>query len=106
VAQPLLSEKETDTERADAMLRITPAITDEESTTLKVEGRVVGQWVDELRRECEQCLAARGKLVLDFSGVSFIDQQEVALLKALPSRRVQFVGCSLFLCGLLRGTES
>lgn len=85
------------------MLKVTHVAEDDKSVTLKLEGRIVGQWVNELKRECEGCLARRSALILDLSDVSFIDSQGIKVLRAMMGSRVQLVGCSLFLSGLLKG---
>ena len=85
------------------MLKVTRVAEGKKTVTLKLEGRIVGPWVDELKRECEMCLAKRSKLTLDLSGVNFVDDQGIEALKAMMGDRVQLTGCSLFLSGLLTG---
>jgi anti-anti-sigma regulatory factor len=77
------------------MLRITEIGTD----TLRLEGRLTGPWVDELRR----LAAARpGPLQLDLSGLTFADAAGAALLKDLAARGVVIRDSSRFLEQLLR----
>ena len=85
------------------MLKITQTAEDDTSITLKLEGRIAGQWVKELRSECERCLTRRSKILLDLFGVSFIDRQGVSTLKALMGQGVEVVECSLFISELLQG---
>jgi len=87
------------------MLRITRVAEDDESATLKLEGRIVGLWVNELRRECEIYLARGSKVTLELSGVRFADHQGVKALKAMCGERVELMGASLFLSGLLKEAE-
>lgn len=87
------------------MLKVTHVAEDDRTVTLRLEGRIVGQWVNELKRECEICLGKRRKLILDLSGVSFIDNQGITTLKTLLSDRVQLIGCSLFITGILKGVR-
>jgi len=70
---------------------------------LRVDGRIVGPWVEELRKECKTCLAKEKRLIIDLSGVSFIDEHGVKVLNELRKGRVEVRGCSLFLSGLLDG---
>jgi len=71
--------------------------------TLRVDGRIVGPWVEELRKKCKTCLAEEKGLIIDLSGVSFIDEHGVKILNELRKGRVEVRGCSLFLSGLLDG---
>jgi anti-anti-sigma regulatory factor len=74
--------------------------------TFKVEGQVLGQWVDELRRVCEEALARNGgpdhRLVLDLDGLSFLDAAGVALFRELAARNVSFTNCSVFIAEQLK----
>ncbi|MDA2932798.1 STAS domain-containing protein [Acidobacteria bacterium AH-259-D05] len=87
------------------MLKITIIASDEETVTLRLEGRIVGEWVHELRRECEKNLKERRRVILDLSGVTFGDHQGIKVLKALTGDGVQFTGCSLFLSALLEAED-
>ncbi len=84
------------------MLRIASAGTDGPGRVLRVEGRVVGPWVEELQRCCEAALAAGPTLTLDLAGVSFADRPGVALLRSLGDRGITLVNCSAFLTELLK----
>lgn len=66
------------------MLRI--SVTDNsESTTVKLEGKVVGPWVDELRTCWLSLATSLGSraLCLDLRGVSFVDAKGKALLREI-----------------------
>jgi anti-anti-sigma regulatory factor len=66
------------------MLRITIQ-DDAHHPTLKLEGKLVGLWVDELRRACQSWLPALGgrSLRLDMRGVSFVDAEGQQLLREI-----------------------
>ena len=86
------------------MLRIT-AISETSSKTLKLEGRIAGNMVEELRRVCEQSLAEddHTDLVLDLADVSFLDHEGIELIHHLRSRRnVALTNYSAFLAELLK----
>lgn len=85
------------------MLKITYLAGDKNALTLKIEGRVAGQWVHELKSECRRCLAIHRKLILDLSGVSFVDAEGVKVLRAMMGGGIEAIGCSLFVTGLLKG---
>lgn len=78
------------------MLRIFPAENGNETLTLRVEGRMIGPWVEELRRSCEPIVARGARLVLDLSGVSFIDRDGARLLIHLQAGGARIWGCSPF----------
>jgi len=79
------------------MLRITHE-TDASTvgSTLKLEGRIVGPWVEELRRACLEQHAARCRpLTIDLRDVTFIDSAGIALFDEIfPT--VTLINCSLF----------
>lgn len=77
----------------------------EETTTIHVEGRIVGNWVDELRRVCVEQLGGPKHLVLDLSEVAFIDEYGVETLNNLTRNRVEVIGGSLFLTEYIEKTS-
>ena len=89
------------------MLRISRDPEDAPSATLRLEGRVTGPWVVELRRVCTEALAnnARGEnhLVIDLAGVSFLDAAGVTLLRELTEQDVLFTNGSAFIAEQLKG---
>lgn len=78
------------------MLKISQAGKANHSVTLKLEGRVVGPWVGELRQACELFLSQSRTLKLDLTEVSFADVDGVATLTSLKSRGVTITNCSPF----------
>jgi anti-anti-sigma regulatory factor len=87
------------------MLKLTLVQEDEKAVTLKLEGRIIGQWVNELKKECERCMGRGNRLILDLSGVTFVDVQGIRMLRAVCGDQVKLIGCSLFLSGLLENEE-
>lgn len=87
------------------MLRITEIEAANEILTLRLEGRVMGQWAEEIRKECRNGLATHKKIILDMSGVYFMDEVGTKTIKALSKDYglVEITGCSLFLSELLDG---
>ncbi len=88
------------------MLKITHLAEDDTTVTLKLEGRIVGQWVEELRKECEIRLADQSQIILDLSGVSFADDEGIKTLRAMMDDRAELLGCSALLWGLIKGARS
>ena len=78
------------------MLKIVAVESSREAVTLRLEGRVIGPWVGELRRSCDRVLAQGRRLTLDLGGVSFIDRDGTSLFRALTAPHVDFVTCSPF----------
>ena len=66
---------------------------------LKLDGRLTGEEVLELRRACT---AAKGRLILDLTDLQFADRQGVSVLRELRAKGAQLIGVSHFL-GLLLG---
>ncbi len=70
---------------------------------LRLEGRVIGPWVEELRRCCEEALACSPSVALDLSGVSFVDRPGIPVLQGFRARGVALINCSGFVSALLNG---
>jgi hypothetical protein len=78
------------------MLKISEVGTPNHFITLKLEGRVVGPWVEELRRICELFLADERPLNLDLAEVSYVDPGGVAALNGFKARGASLNNCSPF----------
>ena len=83
------------------MLRITPTDGDGERT-LRLEGRLVEPWVDELLGACREAASAGRRVVLDLSGVRFVNATGTACLRELRERGAVLRGCSGFINELLK----
>jgi len=70
--------------------------------TLRLEGQVIGPWVEELRIACEPLLGQSAGVTLDLGSVSFVSREGARLLASLGDRRVAVVGCSGFVTEQLR----
>jgi anti-anti-sigma regulatory factor len=84
------------------MLKISHTGKAGKTVSLKLEGRVVGAWVGELRQNCELLLGKGRKLCLDLADVSFADPDGVTTLTQFRARGVELVNCSPFLDQQLR----
>jgi RNA polymerase sigma-70 factor (ECF subfamily) len=69
---------------------------------LRVEGRVTHDTVEELSGECETLLADHRTLLLELSGVQFVDPAGIEVFHRLVRRGTVLTGCSGFLTELLR----
>jgi anti-anti-sigma regulatory factor len=88
------------------MLKISQAEPANHAVTLRLEGRVIGPWVWELRKACERLLASGQALALDLGEVDFVDRNGVGLFLSLKSRGVSLVECSPFLAEELKAGEN
>jgi anti-anti-sigma regulatory factor len=89
------------------MLRVTLVESSSETVRLRVEGRVAGGWVKELRRSCEVHALSDGiRLTLDLADVSFVDADGVELLKELRMRCVTLLSPSPFVAEQLKDVAS
>jgi ABC-type transporter Mla MlaB component len=68
---------------------------------LKLEGKLLGPWVIELSRACEELRVPPGVLCLNLSAVTFIDSAGLELLRDLIRRGTTISGCSGFIEELL-----
>jgi anti-anti-sigma regulatory factor len=83
------------------MMRISVVRTSSQAVTLRLEGEVKGGWVAELRQSCEGVLSEGSELALDLAGVSFINQDGIALIHTLQDRDVILRNPSPFVAELL-----
>jgi RNA polymerase sigma-70 factor (ECF subfamily) len=83
------------------MMRVTRIPTSGQRPTLRVEGHLNEQTVEELRMECETALGEYGALDLDLSGLQFADAAGVSLLQRLERDGARLDGRSAFVGELL-----
>lgn len=89
-----------------SVLRIFQTTAVDGSVVLKLEGKVRGPWVDELRELSSTILQEPAiRLALDLSEVSFIDTDGLKLLRELSSRHVSLNNCSLLVTQQLKSLE-
>jgi len=88
------------------VLRITKIFESADSVTLKVEGRIVSEWVTVLEQECLKWLQAKPEVLLDFSEVTFIDHNSVAMLKRIASANLRLINCSALIAEMLNGSNN
>src|SRR5215510_11085115 len=88
------------------MMRITPIQEDDRIARLRVEGRVTSQTVEALRSSCEEGLVNHPALLLELSGVQFVDAAGIAAFRSLAQRGAVLVGCSGFLTEILQLTDA
>lgn len=82
------------------MLRITRSDENGMGTSLKLEGKLIQPWVDEVGRlfiAADAISPAR----LDLSGLTFVDASGVELLQDLLRRGARFESCAPYVAELL-----
>ena len=86
------------------MLRITVSGQDQSCRILRLEGKLLQAWVDEVHRLV--VAADDGSLpALDLSRLSFVDRTGAQLLQQLLRQGVPIHSCSSFVAELLRGNR-
>jgi len=70
------------------MLRITPITRSRRRIVLKLEGRLISEWVSELERECQRWVKRRRRVHLDLAGVTFIDGAGAKLFHRLRAQGI------------------
>lgn len=84
------------------MLKISVMSQSDEATSFQLEGKLVGPWVEELRRLSEAALAQSEAVSLDLEKVWFVDSQGIALLRDLANQDVAQINCSQFISQQLK----
>jgi hypothetical protein len=88
------------------MLRITTVAGSGSDLTVRLEGKLRGPWVDEVRRACAAGAAPPAVLRLDLAAVSFADAAGAQLLRELIQAGAVVGPCSGFVAALLEGELS
>ena len=70
--------------------------------TLRLAGRLGGEWVGELKKACELARAGDGQVFLDFADVIFVDRTGVTLIRGLTNDGISLINCSPFITEQLK----
>ena len=65
-----------------------------DGTKLRLDGKLVGPWVCELRMVCETMPPKSEQIQVDCGGISSIDSEGIALMRTLQAKFVTLVDCS------------
>lgn len=79
------------------MLKISESQPAKHAITFRLEGRVIGPWVDELQKVCDPLVGSGTKVVLDLTDVSFADPSGTKLLAGLKARGIKLLNATPFL---------
>jgi len=69
---------------------------------IKLEGKLVGPWVDEVSKACAAGADPSSRTKLDLSALFFVDGAGERLLRDLIARGIEVVACSSYVAELLR----
>lgn len=85
------------------MLRISKASENPFSVELKLEGRIVSEWVSVLEAEILDWGQKKQQVLLDFCAVTFVDERGLRMLKRRLSGDIRITNCAGFIETLLKG---
>jgi len=88
------------------MMRITPIAEKDGIAQLRVEGRVTQQTVEALQSSCTAEFFVHSTLLLELSGVQFVDAAGIEAFRHLVQKGAVLLGCSGFLTELLQITDA
>jgi hypothetical protein len=75
--------------------------TGRDDMVLRLEGQIIGPWVEELQRTCHWLRAGRA-IALDLADVSFVERRGIELLRELRGRGVPLLNCTPFVAEQLK----
>jgi hypothetical protein len=84
------------------MLRITAMHIEGGAPVLKLEGKLLQPWIEELQQSCRRLGEGGVRPALDLSGVSYLDPPAVVALRDLERRGVSLLGCTPLVVELLK----
>jgi hypothetical protein len=88
------------------MLRVTRITNTHPTQTIRLEGKLLGPWVDEVRQACAPGTAPSNRIGLDLSALVFVDFAGEGLLRDLIGRGIEVVACSGYVEELLRSSPA
>jgi len=88
------------------VLKITEIARNDSGRTFKLEGKLLGPWVDELRNVCTQPFDRLEQVGLDLAAVTFVNAEGTELLRELIRQGIIITQCSAFVAELLHAEEA
>ena len=86
------------------MLRLTQIAGTHRTLTIKLEGKLLEPWVDEVSKVCTAGTDPSSRINLDLSALIFVDAAGERLLRDLIARGIEVVACSSYVAELLRSS--
>ena len=87
------------------MLRVTEIEEPQHKLRLKLEGRLVGQWVELLAEICATRKKQDQSITLDLGDLEYASKEGIALLAELRSQSVAWVSCPPSMLDLLSASH-
>jgi hypothetical protein len=87
------------------VLRITEIAQNDSGRTFKLEGKLLGPWVNELRNVCTPALERLEQVGLDLAAVTFVNAAGAELLRELIRQGIIIIQWSAFVAELLHAEE-
>lgn len=84
------------------MLRITRITGTHLNQTIRLEGKLLSPWIDEVRKACTSSTDPAGRTSLDLSALTFVDSAGEEMLRDLIGHGIEVVACSSYVAELLR----
>jgi hypothetical protein len=88
------------------MLRLTRIVDSHSAQTLKLEGKLLGPWVEEVCRACVSVAVSSHRTSLDLSALTFVDAAGERLLRDLIGQGLEIAACSSYVAELLRSSAA
>lgn len=87
------------------MLRISTIQNEGTSVVLRLEGKLLEPWIDELQHACRAACERATSATLDLAGLSFVDTPGTIALRDLERRGLRLIGCSPLIAELLKESK-
>jgi ABC-type transporter Mla MlaB component len=84
------------------VLKISIISDSDQAIEFQLEGKLVGPWVEEVRRLSDEALSQQKNVSLNLERVWFVDSRGVTLLRDLAKRQVSELNCSQFISQQLK----
>jgi ABC-type transporter Mla MlaB component len=84
------------------VLKISIISDSDQAIALQLEGKLVGPWVEELRKLSDEALSLQKNVSLDLERLWFVDSRGITLLRDLAKRQVSELNCSQFVSQQLK----
>jgi anti-anti-sigma regulatory factor len=87
------------------MLKISENKPDPQTVMLRLEGQIIGPWVDELKQVCAPLAKNGYRLALDLEGVAFVDEAGLSTLARLAEQGAKLLNATPFVAAQLSGSD-
>jgi anti-anti-sigma regulatory factor len=79
------------------MVRITEKKEGTKTTIILLEGKITQEYHEELKSEIEKNINKRENVILDFSKVSFLDEEAAKIIQRFGNQKMGFRNCSFYI---------